>query len=174
MIEIVGAFVIPSVDWSDSRGRAKSLRSGLPFTPVAELLVLSGPQVVRGLHYQKGLSKVVRCVRGMIVDVLVDLRVSSPTFGKSYSRLLVAGQDEALYVPDGVAHGICVPTAHAAEVLYQFSALHDPALEGAVFWNDPALNIPWGGLRLDSAPVLSERDKNAPTFSEYKKNPVFP
>lgn len=192
-LPIEGAFVIAWDEERDSRGHATSLRwLGMPFVPVAELLVFSKELVVRGLHYQRGLSKIVRCVRGIIVDVGVDLRISSPTFGQHYSYALGERSEfendwgEAIFVPEGVAHGICVLYDEPAEVLYQFSAPHAPALEGAVKWDDPELAVDWQNMidffepmdKTQSQPrgpfILSDRDRNAPSFADYKKNPVFP
>ena len=117
---------------------------------------------LRGLHYQAAPAreaKVVRCVRGAIYDVLVDVRPDSPTYRQWISRELTSDNRLALYVPEGVAHGYQTLT-DAAELLYLISTPYTPSLARGVRWDDPAFRIEW-----PHAPrVISERDRTYPDF----------
>ena len=193
-LPVQGAYLVREFEKEDVRGYSLPL-SGFAFPPWSELLVVSKGDVLRGLHYQKGMRKIVRCLRGKIVDVGVDLRTNSPTYGKHYSQILDSSS-LAIVIPDGVAHGIRVygtwddtgSFLEPAEVLYHFSAPYNPCLEGAVRWDDPELAIDWrfkdqsdydnlstwAGLgRLHEHIILSERDRTAPSFADYKKDPVY-
>lgn len=167
---VEGAFVVTDKITFDDRGTATSLTA--PFTPAHSLIVDSRWHVVRGLHYQVGMSKLVRCIGGQILDVGVDLRVNSTTYGKHFCIELSHGDGKAVFVPDGVAHGIRVKVA-LARVLYQCSVSYDPTAEGAVRWDDPDLAVVWGLSARSHPVILSERDRTAPSFAEYRKNPVF-
>jgi dTDP-4-dehydrorhamnose 3,5-epimerase len=125
---------------------------------------------VRALHFQipPGQAKLVRCARGSIYDVAVDLRRSSPTFGEWWSVELSDESHLQVWIPAGFAHGFCV-TSEVADVVYRCSAYYDPALERGIAWNSPELAIPWPA----STPVLSARDREHPTFGAYG-GPWFP
>lgn len=117
---------------------------------------------LRGMHYQAapgGETKVVRCIRGAIYDVLVDLRPDSPSYGKWVSRELTADNRESLYVPEGVAHGYLTLTDRT-EVLYLISSAYVPALARGVRWDDAAFGIQWPG----TPAVISQRDRTYPDF----------
>lgn len=119
---------------------------------------------VRGLHYQRppfAQAKLVRCLRGAIFDVAVDLRAGSPTFGRHASATLTGENRRALWIPEGFAHGLCT-LAPDTEVLYLMSAEYSAAHEGAVRWDDPALAISWP----ERAPRLSARDRTAPLLAD--------
>src|SRR3954465_2089307 len=115
--------------------------------------------VLRGLHYQvapMAQDKLVRVVRGAILDIAVDIRRESPTFGKHVSAVLSAENWQHIYVPQGFAHGFVTLQANT-EVLYKVSNYYSPADERGIAWDDPALAIPWG---IDPATaVLSEKDR---------------
>jgi dTDP-4-dehydrorhamnose 3,5-epimerase len=118
---------------------------------------------LRGMHYQSAPSqevKVVRCVRGSIHDVLIDLRRESPTYRKWVARELTADNRLSFYVPQGVAHGF-VTLSDGAEVLYLISTPHEPGLARGVRWDDPAFNVEWPRRPA----VISERDRTYPDFS---------
>ena len=118
--------------------------------------------VVRGMHFQPGMAKLVRCARGAIYDVLVDLRRGSPTFGRWEGAELNDLEHHQLYCPDGFAHGFCV-LSEVADVVYMTSAYYDPARERGFAYNDPQVAIAWpGGVEL----VASARDSAAPTLAE--------
>jgi dTDP-4-dehydrorhamnose 3,5-epimerase len=121
--------------------------------------------VLRGMHFQvgDGVAKLVRCARGRILDVAVDLRRGSPTYGQWEAVELDDESMRELYVPVGFAHGFCV-LSDVADVLYKQSAYYDPALERGFAYNDPEIGIDWP---LPAAElVLSERDRAAPRLSE--------
>lgn len=120
---------------------------------------------LRGLHFQLpplAQAKLVRCVRGAIWDVAVDIRVGSPTFGRWAGTELTADNFRQLYVPLGFAHGFCV-LSDEAEVLYKTSAVYSKAHERGIAWDDPQLAIDWP----ITAPLLSDRDRIAPSLAEY-------
>ena len=98
--------------------------------------------VVRGMHFQPGMAKLLRCARGSIYDVLVDLRRGSPTFGRWEGFELNDTQHHQLYCPDGFAHGFCV-LSEVADVVYMTSAYYDPARESGFAYNDPEVGIVW-------------------------------
>lgn len=118
---------------------------------------------LRGLHYQShpGQAKLVRCARGSIRDVVVDLRRSSPTIGAWEAFDLDDVRHRQLFVPIGFAHGFVV-TSDVADVAYKVSSIYDPATERGLAWNDPGLGIEWGTER----PILSDRDRGNPRLSE--------
>lgn len=131
----------------------------------------SGKNILRGLHYQDmsaPMGKLVRCVVGKVLDVAVDLRASSPTFGQHFKVELSAEEKNLIYVPVGFAHGFLVVSDYA-EVIYKMSNFWTPTSEGGIIWNDPDLAIDWPVTE----PILSEKDKVLPTFKNYKENPAF-
>jgi dTDP-4-dehydrorhamnose 3,5-epimerase len=118
--------------------------------------------IVRGMHYQPGMAKLVRCATGSILDVLVDLRRGSPTFGEWEAFELNDDNLHQLYVPNGFGHGFCV-TSELADVVYKCSAYYDPAAEAGIAFDDPDLAIEWPeGIEL----IASERDRTAPRLRE--------
>jgi dTDP-4-dehydrorhamnose 3,5-epimerase len=148
-------------------------------------ITVSDQWVLRGLHYQLDaepslgdagedvrdrMAKVVTCLRGEVLDVLVDLRLRSPAFGRHARFELVApvvGQQApvSLYVPPGVAHGYLVRSTRAT-MLYGFSMPHRPSLDRSLRWNDPALGIDWG-LPHGVLAVLSDKDASGITLEQY-------
>ena len=124
--------------------------------------------VVRGMHFQPGQAKLVRCVRGAILDVLVDIRRGSPQFGEWEAFHLDDDAHRQLYVPDGFAHGFCV-LSDTADVTYKVSDYYDPEAESGFSYADPAVGIEWP----DSGELVgSERDRGAPTLAE--REPELP
>jgi dTDP-4-dehydrorhamnose 3,5-epimerase len=122
---------------------------------------------VRGLHLQMppyAQAKLVRCVRGRIMDYAVDLRNGSPTYGRHVGAELTAENGWQLYVPVGFAHGF-VTLAEDCEVAYKVSAYYAPAHDGGVRWDDPAIGIEWP--LPPSGPVLSPKDEILPRLSEF-------
>ena len=125
---------------------------------------------LRGMHFQvgEGQAKLVRCARGAIHDVLVDLRRGSPTFGGWEAFRL---DDEALhqlYVPVGFAHGFCV-VSEIADVVYKCSSYYDPAMERGIAYDDPDVGIEWPALEL----TVSDRDAAAPRLREIAEELPF-
>jgi dTDP-4-dehydrorhamnose 3,5-epimerase len=118
---------------------------------------------LRGMHYQAPPAqeaKVVRCVRGTIHDVLIDLRPQSATFRKWVALELTAENRLSFYIPEGVAHGF-LTLSDGAEVLYLISSAHVPALARGVRWDDPAFNVTWPRRPA----VISDRDRDYPDFT---------
>ncbi len=118
--------------------------------------------VLRGIHYQvqKVQGKLVRALVGEILDVAVDLRQSSPTFGKSVGCVLSAANKRQLWIPPGFGHGFVV-FSEVAEVMYKATNYYAPEYDQAILWNDPDLAIDW---QLQGEPILSAKDQNASSF----------
>jgi dTDP-4-dehydrorhamnose 3,5-epimerase len=125
--------------------------------------------VVRGMHFQRGMAKLVSCVHGAILDVLVDLRKGSPSFGRWEAFELDDENLRQVYCPDGFGHGFCV-TSESADVVYKCSTYYDPSLEGGIKYDDPDVGIAWPA-DLDLQP--SERDANAPLLREIEAELPF-
>ena len=124
--------------------------------------------VLRGLHYQiepVAQHKLVRVVRGAVLDVAVDIRRSSPTFGRHVTAVISAENWRQVFVPVGFAHGF-VTLEPNTEVLYKVSAPYSPAHERGIRWNDPALGIDWGITEAQA--VLSGRDRQHPPLAQVK------
>jgi dTDP-4-dehydrorhamnose 3,5-epimerase len=123
----------------------------------------SGKGTLRGLHFQTepGQAKLLRCARGAILDVAVDLRRGSPTYGEWEGHVLDDERHRQLYVPIGFAHGFIV-LSDVADVAYLVSSLYDPATEAGIAWDDPEVGVDWQV----ADPLLSERDKTAPKLAE--------
>ncbi|MBN2519285.1 MAG: dTDP-4-dehydrorhamnose 3,5-epimerase [Bacteroidales bacterium] len=123
--------------------------------------------VIRGLHFQfppHSETKLVRCIKGAILDVFVDLRKDSTTFGKWDSIELSEENKKMIFIPRGFAHGFCTLT-DLSEVLYKVDNFYTPEVEGGLLWNDPDLKINWPV----QTPFLSEKDNNNMSFIEFKK-----
>jgi dTDP-4-dehydrorhamnose 3,5-epimerase len=118
---------------------------------------------LRGIHFQlaPGQAKLVRCSRGAILDVVVDLRRASPTFGAWEAFELDDERMRQLYVPIGFGHGFCV-TSEVADVAYKCSSYYDPATESGFAYDDPDVGIAWP----DVEPLVSARDASAPRLAE--------
>lgn len=123
----------------------------------------SGKGILRGLHFQTrpGQAKLLRCARGRIFDVAVDLRRGSPTYGQWEGHVLDDERHRQLFVPVGFAHGFVV-LSEEADVCYLVSSYYDPETEAGIAWDDPDVGVEWGV----EDPVLSERDRNAPRLAE--------
>jgi dTDP-4-dehydrorhamnose 3,5-epimerase len=119
---------------------------------------------LRGMHYQcspHAEAKLVRCTKGSVFDVVLDLRPTSPTYKKWHSVILTADTHNMLYVPEGCAHGFLTLTDDS-EVLYQMSEFYHPELARGIRWNDPAFQIGWP----NQAEMISERDRTYPNFDK--------
>lgn len=125
---------------------------------------------LRGIHFQTdpGQAKLVRCVRGRIWDVAVDLRRESPTFGRWEGHELDDERHRQLFVPVGFGHGFCV-LSETADVAYKLSSYYDPATEAAVAWDDPDVGIEWPVAE----PLLSDRDRAAPRLAQIAASLPF-
>ncbi len=129
----------------------------------------SGAKVLRGLHYQDRtapMGKLVRCIVGAIIDVVVDVRHGSPTLGHHLAVELTGTNHQVIWVPPGFAHGTFALIDDSI-VLYECSSEHGPGREGGIRWNDPALAIAWP----DITPIVSQKDREAPTLAEWLADP---
>ena len=125
---------------------------------------------LRGIHFQThpGQAKLVRCSRGAVWDVVVDLRTGSETFGEWEAVELSDENAFQLYIPIGFGHGFCV-TSEVADFVYKCSNYYDPATEAGIRFDDPAVGIEWPV----SDPIVSERDRVAPTLAEVRAELPF-
>jgi dTDP-4-dehydrorhamnose 3,5-epimerase len=125
---------------------------------------LSTKNVLRGLHYQikETQGKLVRAISGEVLDIAVDIRRSSPTFGQWASCLLSAENKRQFWVPEGFAHGFVV-LSDSAEFLYKTTNYYAPQYDRVILWNDPDLGVDW---QLKGEPILSDKDKAGKRFKE--------
>ena len=125
---------------------------------------------LRGLHFQTepGQGKLVRCPRGAIFDVAVDLRRDSPTYGRWEGHVLDDERHRQLWVPIGFGHGFQV-LSEVADVVYKLTSLYDPATEAEIAWDDPDVGIEWPL----ADPLLSERDRSAPRLADVADSLPF-
>lgn len=127
--------------------------------------------VLRGMHYQDmraPTAKLVRCTVGRMLDVAIDLRTSSATFGKWFGVELDADNKTMIYVPAGFAHGFATLSEYC-EVQYKQTDYYTPQAEAGIAWNDPDVGIVWPYAN----PILSKRDQNQMSLAEYRKKPAF-
>ena len=160
-------FIEPDVH-GDERGflvetyRAEAMKLvGIDVDFVQENHSRSSARVLRGLHLQRGQAKLVRCARGRIFDVAVDLRPDSPTYKRWEGYDLDDVEHRQLFIPDGFGHGFCVLSAEA-DVIYRLSSYYDPELESGIAWDDPEVAVHWP----ITDPLLSDRDRNAPSLAD--------
>jgi dTDP-4-dehydrorhamnose 3,5-epimerase len=175
--EIPGVLIISPRRFGDARGffsetfRADGYAAaGMPHPFVQDNWSHSRHGVLRGLHLQnpKAQSKLVSVIRGHVLDVAVDVRVGSPTFGKHVAVELSEENGQQFFLPRGCAHGFVV-LSEIADFLYKCDEYYSPADEITVRWNDPALGIDW---RI-AEPVISERDAAAPLLANISGLPKF-
>jgi dTDP-4-dehydrorhamnose 3,5-epimerase len=122
----------------------------------------SGRGVLRGMHFQPGQAKLIRCARGAVFDAIVDIRPGSPAFGRWEGFRLDDERHLELYVPDGFAHGFCV-LSDVADVIYKVSSYYDPAVESGFRFDDPDVGIAWPA---DLDLKVSDRDRAAPRLQD--------
>ena len=128
----------------------------------------SAKGVLRGLHFQRGdkaQAKLVSCMEGEVLDVAVDLRQSSPTFGLYSLVRLSAHNKKQFYIPKGMAHGFLVLTDHA-KLMYQVDEFYSKEHDSGIIYDDPEVNISWGIAKENI--ILSERDQNLPSLQQLK------
>lgn len=149
----------------ESYNKEAFLRAGIDQNFVQDNESKSGKGVLRGLHFQRppfAQGKLVRVMQGAVLDVAVDLRKSSPTFGQWASVELTQDNKWMYWVPPGFAHGFVTLEDHTV-FFYKCTNTYNKASEGAILWNDPQLNIDWG----ISNPLLSQKDVEAPLFADF-------
>ncbi|MCL6260609.1 dTDP-4-dehydrorhamnose 3,5-epimerase [Aquiflexum sp. TKW24L] len=168
---IEGLFEIHPVIYNDDRGyffeayRKQVLESvGVDKDWVQENQSFSKVGTIRGLHYQNephAQAKLVKVLSGKILDVVVDLRKGSKTYGEVFTKILDDQKHNMLYIPEGFAHGFSV--LEDAVFAYRCSNYYNKSSEGGVIWNDPTLDIDW---QVDT-PIVSEKDQLLPSFVEF-------
>ncbi len=170
---IDGVYIIEPTVFGDARGyfcetysAREFAENGLDYVFVQDNQSSSVKGVLRGLHFQKKhpQAKLVRVIAGEVLDVAVDLRKGSPTYGKWVSAVLSGENKRQLMIPRGFAHGFYV-LSDTAEFCYKCDEFYHPEDEGGIIWNDPDIGIDW---QLDGEPKLSEKDKKHPAFADGK------
>lgn len=169
-----GVFLIKARRFGDARGfftetynRSDFVAVGIESVFVQDNQSFSAPRgTIRGLHFQTpphAQAKLVRVLRGAILDVVVDIRRHSPTFGRHLAVELDHAEGRQLFVPEGFAHGFCTLTPDT-EVFYKVTDVYAPLCDRGIAWNDPALGIDWPVDAADAS--LSEKDRRQPLLSE--------
>ena len=172
---INGVFIIEPKVFKDQRGyfyesynKLSLGKYGIDYTFVQDNQSQSSYGVIRGLHFQKppyAQTKLLRVIQGKIIDVAVDIRKGSPTYGQHVALELSDANFKQLLIPAGFAHGFSV-LSETAVVQYKCTDYYHPESEGGIMFNDSDLDINWG-IPLDEA-IISEKDLNHPTFSEFQ------
>ncbi len=169
-----GVLLIEPKVFKDSRGffmetynEGKMAEIGIREHFVQDNVSFSSKNVLRGLHYQiqHAQGKLVRVVTGEIFDVAVDLRTSSPAFGRWYGAVLSGENNHMLWIPPGMAHGFQVVSENAY-VLYKTTDFYYPEFERTLAWNDPQLNVKW---QAKEPPIVSSKDELGSSFQEAEK-----
>ena len=169
-----GVLVFTPQVFADARGNFREVyrrdtytAAGISAEFVQDNLSHSTRGVLRGLHYQiqRPQAKLICVLRGTILDVVVDIRRSSPTYGRHITVELSDQNNKQIFVPAGFAHGFCV-TSDEADVLYKCTDFYDPGAEGGLIWNDPTLAIAWQV----SEPVLSPKDAALPRLADIPED----
>lgn len=169
-LELPGVVLIEPEVFGDARGffmevyhKQRFAEAGIGAEFVQENHSRSEGRVVRGFHYQlrHPQGKLVRVIAGAIFDVAVDIRRTSPTFGRWVGANLSAENRHQLYIPSGFAHGFCT-CSDAAEVIYQCTNFYRPEDERGILWNDPDIGVTWPTVD----PILSDRDRVNPRLRD--------
>lgn len=170
--DLEGVFHVTPTPFEDARGAFMDIylqsdfaERDIPFAPAQQALSVNlAAGTLRGLHYQLApheQAKLVRCVRGAVFDVAVDIRPDSPNLGQWVGETLTAEGRNALFVPKGFAHGFQT-LAEDAEVAYLIDGEYMPALERGIRWDDPDVGVRWPS----QTPVLSDRDQQLPLLTD--------
>ena len=174
---IPGLLIIEPEVFADARGffmetyhAERFLHAGIYAHFVQDNHSRSARGVLRGIHYQEpnAQGKLVRCSRGVIFDVAVDVRVGSPDFGKWFGIELSEDNKKMLWVPPGFAHGFCALT-DGADLIYKCTAPYDAPSDRSILWNDPDIGIQWP----IKEPLLSPKDATAPRLRDARVLPKF-
>jgi dTDP-4-dehydrorhamnose 3,5-epimerase len=169
--KIEGVYLIKPTIFKDERGyffesfNQKKINKKTNVSFVQDNQSLSSKHILRGLHFQKppfAQDKLVSVIKGSVLDVVVDIRVNSKTYGKYIIEELNEENHHQLFIPTGMAHGFLSLEEHTI-FSYKCSNFYNRESEGALKWNDPDLNIKWP----ISNPILSEKDENAKKFSSF-------
>jgi dTDP-4-dehydrorhamnose 3,5-epimerase len=179
-LSIPGAYLVESPVWGDDRGFFREWfkesdldEAGVAFPIRQANLSMSRRGVIRGLHYslaREGQAKLVTCAFGEVVDVIVDVRVGSPTFGTVETIHLAADEEQSVLVPAGAAHGFCV-TSEVAALTYLLSSPFNAELELEINPFDESLAVAWP---LTGEPIVSAKDAQAPTLADRLREGQLP
>lgn len=171
--EIKDVILVKPKVFGDSRGffmetykKSEFFQNGITTEFVQDNHSKSTRGVLRGLHYQKApkaQAKLVRCTKGKVFDVAVDIRKDSPTFSKWVGAVLSEENKHMLYIPEGFAHGFVVLSSEA-ELIYKASDEYSPENDRGIRWNDPDISVDWG---IDFEPLVSEKDAKQPFLKDY-------
>ena len=172
-----GVLVIEPTTFGDHRGwfmetysESKFLASGMELKFVQDNHSFSAAKgTLRGIHYQlnpKAQTKLVRCTKGAIYDVAIDIRIGSPTYGEWYAVELSADNKKQLLVPKGFAHAFMTLDDNT-EVQYKVDEVYSPENDRGIIWNDPDIGIEWP---VEISPVLSDKDQKAPQLKDTDNN----
>lgn len=177
-LEIDGVILVKPNVLGDNRGffvetykKSEFFKNGIEIEFVQDNHSKSSKNVLRGLHYQakpEAQAKLVKCIKGKVFDVAVDLRKTSKTFGKWLKVELSEENKHMLFLPEGLAHGFAV-ISDEAELLYKTSKEYSPEHDRGILYCDKDLNIEWG----IESPVLSYKDKKQPKLSEINKEELL-
>ena len=170
--KLEGLYLVEPKVFEDARGyflesynKQSFKQNGIDVNFVQDNQSLSCKGTLRGLHFQKppyAQAKLVRAITGSILDVVVDIRKNSSTYGKYFSIVLSGENKRMLYIPEGFAHGFLALEDNSL-IQYKCSNLYNKESEGGLIWNDPDINIDWG---IDYEPIISDKDKD----NVYLKN----
>jgi dTDP-4-dehydrorhamnose 3,5-epimerase len=172
-----GVLIIEPKVFGDARGffmetyRVDAFReAGIPHEFVQDNHSRSARGVLRGLHYQESnpQGKLVRCTRGALFDVAVDIRRGSPTFARWFGLELSDANKRMLWVPPGFAHGFCA-LEEGSDLVYKCTSLYDAAADRCILWSDPDIGIDWP----IAIPVLSAKDSKAPRLADAAELPTY-
>jgi dTDP-4-dehydrorhamnose 3,5-epimerase len=179
-LSIPDLYVLESPVWGDDRGLFREWfkdedfrEAGVEFSARQANLSVSKRNVVRGLHYSmapEGQAKVVTCAQGELDDVIVDIRVGSPTFGRHEIVHLAADEERSVYVPVGVAHGFCV-TSEVGTLVYLLSSPFNGPLELEINPFDDEINVPWA---VSGDAIVSPKDADAPSLRQRREANELP
>ncbi|MFM8911405.1 MAG: dTDP-4-dehydrorhamnose 3,5-epimerase [Flammeovirgaceae bacterium] len=168
--KIAGCIEIQPISFQDNRGRFVKVFHALEFEKhylstrfMEEFYSSSEPGVLRGLHFQTPPhehEKLVYCVQGEVFDVVLDLRVGSPTYGQAQHFILNAVHANMLYIPAGLAHGFCT-MSEAATLVYKVTSVHAPAYDQGILWSSIPIDWPVNN------PIVSDRDSKFPTLAQF-------
>jgi len=173
-----GVVIVDTDFFTDARGffieayhKARYAASGIDYDFVQDNHSRSAKGVLRGFHYQSQeapMGKLVRCTRGTIFDVALDLRIASPTCGQWFGIELSEENMRQLMVPSGFGHAF-LTLSDSAEVQYKCTGFYDPPSESTIAWNDAEIDVSWPL----EAPTLSARDQQGMSYRDYLRNPAF-
>lgn len=178
--KLEGVLIVEPAVFGDHRGwfmetysDSKFKEQGLQLQFVQDNQSFSATKgTLRGLHYQldpKAQTKLVRCTKGAIFDVAVDIRRGSPTYGQWFGIELTAENKKQLLIPKGFAHGFMTMTDDV-EVQYKCDELYAPECDGGILWNDPEIGVEWP---IHIQPVLSAKDEKAPLLKDSQHNFIY-